>query len=82
MSIGRGKLCGSWVRRSVACLFRSPWMAAFPSTRGGVGVIAAPVMSGLGSNFHGGRGARSGAKAGEDNEAADLGGPLDVGVQE
>ena len=43
-------------------------------------MIAAPVMSGSISNCCGGRGARAGAKAGEENEPADLEGPLDVGV--
>ena len=80
MSVGRGKIRGSWIRRSAACFFRSPWMAASPSTRGGGGVIAAPLMTGSSSNCRGVRGARAGAKAGEDNKAADLGGPLEVGV--
>ena len=47
---------------------------------GGGGVISEPVMSGLSSNYRGGQGAGAGAKAGEENEAADLGGPLEVGV--
>ena len=48
---------------------------------GGSVVISAPVMSGLSSDFRVGQGAGAGAKAGEGNEASDLGGPLDVGVQ-
>ena len=43
-------------------------------------MIVAPVMSGSSSNCRGGRGAGAGAKAGEENEAADLGGTLEVGV--
>ena len=79
--VERGKIHGSCIRWSAACLFWSRWMAASLSTRGGGGgVIAAPVMYGSSINCCGGQGARSGAKAGEDNKAADLGGTLEVGV--
>ena len=47
---------------------------------GGGGMIAAPVMPGSSSNCRGGQGAGAGAKAGEENEVAELGGPLEVGV--
>ena len=43
-------------------------------------MIAAPVMSELSSNFREGRGDGAGAKSGKENDAADLGGPLEVGV--
>ena len=56
-------------------------MAASLSTRGGGGgEIAASVISGSSSNCRGSRGARVGAKGGEENEVADFGGPLEVGV--
>ena len=69
MSVGRGKLRGSWIRQSAACLFWSPWMAASPLLRGGggAGVIAAPVMYGSSSNCCGGRESGAGGKVGEDN---------------
>ena len=62
------------------CSGRPGWPP--PRRRGGGGsvVISAPVMSGLSSDFRVGRGARAGAKAGEENEASDLGGPLEAGV--
>ena len=37
MSVSRGILHGSCIRQSAACLFRSPWTAAYPSLRGTVG---------------------------------------------
>ena len=37
MSVGGGRLLGSWIRRSVACSLRSPRTVPSPSTRGMVG---------------------------------------------
>ena len=37
MSMGRGRIQGSWIRWSAACSLRSPWKSASLSTRGLVG---------------------------------------------
>ena len=37
MSVGGGRILGSWIHWSAACLFRLPWTAASLSTRGTAG---------------------------------------------